>query len=117
MSRGYVLPADWKPSEAEIEYGHDLGLDDVQIAAHAENMRLWAWANSNRQIARKASWGLAFRGWMRREATKSGLKPREKQQNDWSDARAKLKQFTDGNGGGSGPVSPPIGLFPATQRK
>ena len=34
----------------------------------AEDMRLWAGANANRQVARKADWSLTFKGWMRREA-------------------------------------------------
>src|ERR1700723_3718914 len=49
-----------------------LNLTDSQIDDMAEDMRLWAGANANRQIARKANWSMAFKSWMRREAAKQG---------------------------------------------
>ena len=33
-------------------------------------MRLWAFANANRAVARKADWSATFKGWMRREVEK-----------------------------------------------
>lgn len=67
---GSVLSEDWQPSDGDREYGRALPqfLTDEQIDSMAEDMRLWAGANANRQIARKANWSLAFKGWMRREA-------------------------------------------------
>ena len=70
MAAGSSLPADWLPTNDDREYGHRLALTDSQIDDIAEDMRLWAGANSNRQIARKSCWSLAFKGWMRREAKK-----------------------------------------------
>jgi hypothetical protein len=69
---GHALPADWAPSEADTLYGLGLGHTTAAIADMAEDMRLWAGANANRQVARKLRWDLAFRSWMRREAAKRG---------------------------------------------
>lgn len=71
MAQGKALPEGWVPSVADTEYGYDkLGLTPENIENLAEDMRIWAGANANRQIARKANWSLAFKGWMRREAAK-----------------------------------------------
>jgi hypothetical protein len=71
---GTILPSDWVPSESDVEYGliHGLSLQDIDV--FAEEMRLWAGANSNRAIARKANWGMTFKGWLLREVKKR--KPR-----------------------------------------
>jgi hypothetical protein len=45
------------------------------------------------------------------------LKPREKQQNDWSDARAKLRQYTDGTSESGETIRPPLRLFPGPERE
>lgn len=68
--RGICLPSDWKPSQGDLEYGLELGLSCGEIRTCAEDMRLWAEANRNRPVAKKADWGRAFKGWMRREAAK-----------------------------------------------
>ena len=71
MSKGTALPEDWAPTNQDRDYGRCvLHLTDRQIEGLAEDMRLWAGANSNRQVARKANWSMAFKGWMRREAAK-----------------------------------------------
>ena len=71
MAKGQALPADWSPSNGDRDYGHRLlHLTDSQIDAFAEDMKLWAGANANRAVARKADWSMAFKGWMRREAAK-----------------------------------------------
>lgn len=72
-TQGSRLPDNWQPSQDEFAYGVDLGLTIAQIQYAAENMRLWALANSNRSVARKADWHLAFLGWLRREAAKRGM--------------------------------------------
>jgi hypothetical protein len=73
MAKGCALPEEWRPTNGDRDYGHKkLHLSDSQIDELAEDMRLWAGANSNRQIARKADWSMAFKGWMRREAKKNG---------------------------------------------
>jgi len=69
--KGIPLPENWSPSESDVEYGLAQGLSEEQIYDRAEKMRLWAGANRNRAVARKAGllgWGLAFKGWMRDEA-------------------------------------------------
>lgn len=63
---GIPLPEDWKPSEGDIATGNSLGHSNGAILNMAEEMRLWARANSNRAVARKADWSATFRGWMRR---------------------------------------------------
>lgn len=70
-SVGCAIPENWEPTNDDREYGHRLRLSDLQIDAMAEDMRLWAGANANRQIARKANWSLAFKGWMRRESKRN----------------------------------------------
>jgi len=72
-TRGAALPANWAPSKDDILYGVNLGFQEWQIAGMAEDMRLWAEANANRPIAKKARWGAAFKGWMRREAGRRGM--------------------------------------------
>ena len=66
--KGTRLSDSWKPNNGDRDYGHALFLTDAQINDMAEDMRLWAGANANRQVARKADWSLTFKGWMRREA-------------------------------------------------
>jgi hypothetical protein len=67
---GHPLPFDWEPSRDDVIYGRNLGLSDDQIADALEGLRLWAGANSNRAVARKSNWHMAFKSWMRREAAK-----------------------------------------------
>ncbi len=69
-SAGRSLCDDWKPDETDHEYGRQLGLTRREVEGVAEDMRLWARANANRAIGRKADWRATFRGWMRREAPK-----------------------------------------------
>lgn len=74
--RGSTIPMVWEPSNDDREYGRALGLTMAKIDEIAEDMRLWAGANEHRAVARKAGskgWSLAFKGWMRREAKKTGL--------------------------------------------
>jgi hypothetical protein len=64
---GHPLPASWRPSADDREYGRRrLRLSDAQIDDIAEDMRLWAGANSNQAKARKADWSMTFKGFMRR---------------------------------------------------
>lgn len=69
-SSGRSLPVDWQISRTDFEYGQGLGLSTTQIRGMAEDMRLWAQANSNRAVGRKADWTATFRGWMRRDSHK-----------------------------------------------
>jgi hypothetical protein len=69
---GHSLELHWVPSLEDRHYGRELGLTEADILGMAEDMRCWAYANANRQVARKSSWSMAFRGWMRREAAKQG---------------------------------------------
>ncbi len=69
---GTRLPDNWQPSEGDVLYGIGLGFVTSQVHDIAEDLRLWAAANGNRQIARKLCWSAAFKSWMRREAAKRG---------------------------------------------
>lgn len=69
-SAGTRLPVDWVPSVSLIGYGGGLGLTKAEVLSMAEDLRLWAVANANRPVARKADWEKTFQGWMRREAPK-----------------------------------------------
>lgn len=69
-SRGSALPGDWVPGERDYAYAAKLGLTVQEADACAEDMRLWARANANRAVGRKADWGSTYHGWMRREAPK-----------------------------------------------
>ena len=75
-SQGSRLPDDWLPSADDLNYGATLGLTAQQVLGAAEDMRLWAKANSNRSIGRKADWSSTFKGWMRRnKQEKPNAKP------------------------------------------
>lgn len=71
-TRGSTLPSDWQPISADRDYGLRLGLTDVQIDSALDDMRMWAKANANRAVARKADWSATFRNWMKREASNCG---------------------------------------------
>lgn len=66
--RGTALPASWSVTLEHCTYGAKLGLTVAEVDDLGEAMREWAGANANRAVARKASWDLAFKGWMRRDA-------------------------------------------------
>ena len=68
--RGSRLPSDWEPSEADIAYAVDLGLDAKRVA---ENFRgFWlAKAGAN---ARKVDWPLTWQVWCRRDADQAPLR-------------------------------------------
>lgn len=68
--RGKSLPDSWSVSTSDVDYGLVLGLTEDEIQSVADDMRLWAGANSNRAVARKADWSLTFKSWLRREAAK-----------------------------------------------
>jgi uncharacterized protein YdaU (DUF1376 family) len=70
-SRGAALPDDWKPTDDDQAYGISRGLSLEQVSEAAEDMRLWAKANSNRSIGRKADWSSTFKSWMRRNRGKT----------------------------------------------
>ena len=67
-AKGQSLEMTWSPSRGDMEYGEALGLTEKNIMQCAEDMRLWAGANRNRPVAKKADWGMTFKGWLRREA-------------------------------------------------
>lgn len=70
-NNGTALPKDWKPTASDIAYAiNKLGISLADVDDHAEDMRLWAYANANRGIAKKDDWEMTFKGWMRRETKK-----------------------------------------------
>jgi uncharacterized protein YdaU (DUF1376 family) len=69
-SRGKSLSSEWVATEVDFAYGERLGLSRADVDSCAEEMRLWAKANANRAVGRKADWSATFHGWLRREAPK-----------------------------------------------
>ena len=67
---GTCLPENWVPSEELFAYGGQHGLTREQTATVFEDMRIWAGANRNRAVARKADWNLTAKGFIRRDAIK-----------------------------------------------
>lgn len=68
-SKGTRIPDDWEPDQDDVGYGiTKVALTLPEIESCAEEMVLWAKANANRAVARKADWSLTFKGWMRRNA-------------------------------------------------
>jgi uncharacterized protein YdaU (DUF1376 family) len=86
-SRGTALPSGWQPTASLFAYGRNEGLTDTEIRSAAENMRLWAKANSNRAVGRKADWPATFQGWLRRDADRK------------RSAQLRLGQASSGRGG------------------
>ncbi len=66
IGKGRALPDDWKPSERHYSEAVKLNLNNTAVDRMAEDMRLWARANANRAVARKADWDATFSNWLRR---------------------------------------------------
>lgn len=90
---GRSLPADWHPSESHYAIGQELSRTREHVDREAESMRLWATANSNRAVARKADWNATFTGWLRRTFTPLHQNPRDAQQQRSDDAYEQLRAF------------------------
>jgi hypothetical protein len=73
--KGAPLPAAWEPEEEDRTYGRKLGMTEFQIDDAAEEIRLWAGANENRDVARKINWSKAFKAWMRRYVRQNKIVP------------------------------------------
>jgi hypothetical protein len=69
-NRGERLSADWQPNFAHYAEAAKSGQSAAWVDRLADDMRVWAEANANRQIARKANWDQTFTGWLRRELRK-----------------------------------------------
>jgi hypothetical protein len=67
--KGSRLPENWQPSLETLSYADKLGCSAAEIAAWAEDFRLWAYSASG-QVSIKRDWESAFKGWMRREKAK-----------------------------------------------
>ena len=93
---GACLPDDWSPSEELFDYGAERGLTRGQTSEILEDMRIWAGANSNRAIARKADWNLTAKGFIRRDAAKFKARAGPSTQRDYGKgALAKLIRNVD----------------------
>lgn len=101
---GHQLPPDWQPTQPDMIYGLGLGLMTSQVLDIAEDLRLWAAANANRQVARKSNWSAAFRGWMRREAAKRGLHGTGPTNATMAAFDRIIAATEVGSGGGEGPL-------------
>ena len=64
---GCSLPVDWRPSDEDLAYAEGQGFTRTSAMDQFTDMQMWAFANANRAVARKASWSLTFRGWIRRK--------------------------------------------------
>lgn len=64
------LPEDWMPSQDDIAYANDRGLD---AAAVAEDFRGW-WLAKGGKDARKTNWTLTWQGWCRRDAERKKMR-------------------------------------------
>ncbi len=60
------LPADWAPSEADIDYARKRGFPDNQISDIAANFSEY-WTNANPRNAQKRDWTRAWQTWVRKE--------------------------------------------------
>jgi hypothetical protein len=90
QKKGSPLPDDWQPDESAAAYGAKHGLDAEEVAHCAEEMRQWAGANGNREVARKLDWGRAFKGWLLREAKRRRQTGPPSQSQTYAKIRAKL---------------------------
>lgn len=91
-NRGVALSADWNPSDVHFDEGVKLGLDHRAVSSMADDMRLWAGANSNRPVGRKSNWDMAFSGWMRRAAKDARGRGPPKGTNGFLDLSLKLQR-------------------------
>jgi hypothetical protein len=66
--RGHLCPDDFRPAEKHYDAGAKYGFDQI-----CTRMRNWSHANSNRQIARKSDWSLAFFNFIDRYAADQGV--------------------------------------------
>jgi len=78
--KGNQLPADWRPAERHYAEAAALNLPRATVDREAQNMRLWAVANANRAVARKANWDATFSNWLRRKADDG----QKKQEINWN---------------------------------
>lgn len=65
-ARGSVLTEDWQPTARDFQWAHEKGFPSSFLSEQTEALRLWADANRNRAVARKASWSKTWQGWMLR---------------------------------------------------
>lgn len=98
-SRGKSLPSDWMPSAGDYAYGEGIGFTRTDADRMAEDMKLWAAANSNRSVGRKADWTSTFRGWMRRESSRIKTKPKYESQNGAASLLVQMQERAYGANG------------------
>lgn len=94
-THGSTLDDGWMPGPSDLGYGMRLGLCKEQVLAMGEDMRLWAKANANRAVGRKADWTAAFQGWMRREAPKVLKSNGGSNGNDRQGGKARIGGFAE----------------------
>lgn len=63
--RATRLPAEWHPTEADIEWQRSQGVTDLQARRETDKFRDH-WTAAAGQNARKLDWSAAWRNWMRR---------------------------------------------------
>lgn len=85
--RGARLPADWQPSNADIEFALTEGFTTVQITRTADRFADY-WHTAAGAKARKVSWAATWRNWVRTDADRR-IKPALK---------SKFEQIHEDNG-------------------
>src|SRR5262249_3072251 len=63
IRRGARLPADWRPSDADIVFARKRGMSDGQIATEGAKFRNY-WAAKTGQDATKLDWGKTWQNWI-----------------------------------------------------
>jgi hypothetical protein len=71
--RGRPCPDDFRPAEKHYDAGAKYGFPRQTVDQICTRMRNWSHANSNRQIARKSDWSLAFFNFIDRYAADQGV--------------------------------------------
>lgn len=80
--RGHRLPDDWKPSAELHDYAMAEGIPN-HLLARIDADFIGYWRNATGPNSRKLDWGLAYQGWVRREADKVRPKAQDPPKRVW----------------------------------
>lgn len=80
--RGHRLPDDWKPTAELHAYALAEGIPNHLIARIDADF-IGYWRNATGPNSRKLDWGLAYQGWVRREADKVRPKAQDPPKRVW----------------------------------
>lgn len=80
--RGHRLPDDWKPTPELHAYAMAEGIPN-HLLARIDADFVGYWRNATGPNSRKLDWGLAYQGWVRREADKVRAKTPDPPKRVW----------------------------------